>query len=600
MYSQVDLAGQRWIFSALSCFFFGQFLVQRVYQPHGLVDARGLLTQEKDSAQYLATMEAAYRATENALFYNIDSVCVARTSVPAYPDDVSVTNPNDSIALLDGNLHKQGPAIILKVMAGDKLTVGVQYYFASGSQTANTPISANNLLNSLASGLATLSSAAEEGISTLSNTTTSPLLAALSSGISNDTGTVTTRPQAYLNWISLDNQFNYVANSGGNNQSSAVQVQNAGLNGTALWPALAEQITVTKSGYLYIYVSNSTPGWNVYFDNLSIVHYSSPLIEENHYYPFELAMAGISDKAIKSQYAENRYRYNGKELQHQEFADGTGWEEYDYGARFQDPQLGRWSVIDLEANKYSNETPYGYAGNNPISYVDIGGNFKYPLNKAAEYSQKYKTLTNYLSNGGIQELLKSKSIVNAFKKYGDIDIEKLREEFKWNSGTEIQIVDAPGKGVGGDENTRGYTDMHIEINRKLADLLESADGDDKQAALFLIISTLLHEENHRGNELSGMDYQPGPNEDRDPGSNFFYEIYGKYANPDDRVKYDVDFSDADWKQKILSGAKGIIKSLHAQNKDENLPKTSSAEFNAWLREALIVNPNIKVYNGPIE
>jgi len=335
-----------------------------------LGNTRVLLTQERDTAQYLATLEAKYRNTEDALFYGLDSVGVARSSVHGYPKDTTYTNPNDSVIRLNGNGPKTGPAIILKVMSGDSVSMGVQYYYQSTGSGSGKTLSAQDLLNSLASGLASLSPVAHAGFSSLNNPSSSPLLIPLSHAIDNDSGTVAGKPQAYLNWVLLDNQFNYV---GGNNQSGAIQVGAADTqsNGHLQAPLAYQKLPITKSGYLYIYLSNATPGWDVFFDNLSVTHFSGPMLEENHYYPFGLTMAGISDKALKSQYHENKYRANGgDELQNKEFSDGSGLESYDAYFRMYDPQIGRFWQQDPLMEISEDWSPYSFVQDNPVSFSD--------------------------------------------------------------------------------------------------------------------------------------------------------------------------------------------------------------------------------------
>lgn len=63
-----------------------------------------------------------------------------------------------------------------------------------------------------------------------------------------------------------------------------------------------------------------------------------------------------------------KYKYNGKELQ-----DELGLGLYDYGWRNYDPAIGRFNKIDRFAERYNPISPYSYANNNPVLFIDVMG-----------------------------------------------------------------------------------------------------------------------------------------------------------------------------------------------------------------------------------
>ncbi|HCT30065.1 MAG TPA: hypothetical protein DIW31_04905 [Bacteroidales bacterium] len=116
-------------------------------------------------------------------------------------------------------------------------------------------------------------------------------------------------------------------------------------------------VTYTYEYYLKDHLGNT----RVVFDK------NRNILQASDYYPFGSRFEPFNPES------SNKYLYNGKELQNETIGGTTlGW--YDYGARFYDPMLGRWTIIDNMSEKFLSTTPYGYAVNNPIALIDVDGN----------------------------------------------------------------------------------------------------------------------------------------------------------------------------------------------------------------------------------
>lgn len=96
---------------------------------------------------------------------------------------------------------------------------------------------------------------------------------------------------------------------------------------------------------------------------------SSEILEENNYYPFGLKHKGYNnDVSASVNSVASKYMFGGKEYQDEL---GLGW--YDITARNYDPALGRWMNLDPLAELMRRHSPYNYAFNNPLRFIDPDG-----------------------------------------------------------------------------------------------------------------------------------------------------------------------------------------------------------------------------------
>ncbi|HEX8577791.1 MAG TPA: DUF6443 domain-containing protein [Flavobacterium sp.] len=129
------------------------------------------------------------------------------------------------------------------------------------------------------------------------------------------------------------------------------------------------QFYPTSEGYFDFVNNRYVYNYNDHLGNVRVSYQHNgngiEVLTENNYYPFGLKHQGYNTM-VSGYNAAYQYKYNGKELQ----ADSG---MYDYGARFYMADLGRWGVVDPLAEVDRAWSPYRYAYNNPLRFIDPDG-----------------------------------------------------------------------------------------------------------------------------------------------------------------------------------------------------------------------------------
>ncbi|MDO3627652.1 RHS repeat domain-containing protein [Mucilaginibacter sp. BT774] len=129
----------------------------------------------------------------------------------------------------------------------------------------------------------------------------------------------------------------------------------------------------------------------------------------------------------------HEYLYNKKELQEE-----LG--EYDYGARFYDPVITRWSMIDplVEAGQEA-VTPYGYVFDNPIKNTDPDG--RYPDGGPGDDNGQLDAVKIGLAFGSFVQSVKESVMKLAYNAGDAVGITPNKPGMKWEA---TQVLGSDG------------------------------------------------------------------------------------------------------------------------------------------------------------
>lgn len=302
------------------------------YTDH-LGSLRMALRQVADVPAYTATMETSQAQIEEATFDNVSTT----RDATYFRTGSRAAKVNQQKVL--------GPWRTLSLVKGDKVGAKAYGFYTGSSNTNRTPLQ--------------LFLQAYGGNYPVTGEKTGNNYPRLQIGVSANIAQPTTTsgvPVAYLKWLFYDNNGNLVPSASGIRQITTAA--------TTSWELLSIPATwqAPTDGSLQVFVANESET-SVWFDDVEIKYTPDLIAQEVHYDPWGLELVGIGESGNP----ECKWKFQNKEM---EDALALFWQ--DFGARYYDPQLGRWHSVD-PADQFA--SGYVGMGNNPVIGTDPDGRF---------------------------------------------------------------------------------------------------------------------------------------------------------------------------------------------------------------------------------
>ncbi|WP_167856469.1 DUF6443 domain-containing protein [Hymenobacter metallicola] len=395
-----------------------------------------------DSARYVATMEAEPTSVARREEQQFDSASVVRSRFNAGVDARTGTY----VARLNAALGQPlGPIKILRVQKGDTIRVTAAGMYHQEVRSTNFTFSLLSFVANLLQQQPKVSSGAE----TAPKLRPLPFLG-LSLSLLPALQQHARVPKGYVRLLAFNKDSVLVHN----------QTQQLTSAAHGHYETLHTKFVAPADGYVQAYVGNESDT-DVFFDDIEVRYNPTLLVQENHYDPWGLNLAGIERVGGV---LENKFQYNGKEKQ---LDLGLNWQ--DYGARMYDAQLGRWHAVDPLAESYISWSTYNYVRDNPVLRLDINGKWDITVHSYSNRSKYGYGIAVVTDNSGKE--------VYSFKVR--LEGDGGRDRKKKYADTPIGTYDIPDKDMwknGGSRDAYGPNDRLI-LTPESGEIVETGRDD---------------------------------------------------------------------------------------------------------------------------